>query len=317
MQGRNHLTSMVSIMTYFIFYFFVHFFNALMSITFFFIQQSVFAAAASYFNFMALLSNLIPVTTFSSRQSSVEWISDGSHLTPIVLSPVILDQCKLILLDSYVRMLFSCAIDADDFNVDAILSRKDSRDKKLEKDLQEIMTESSTSVAAREAMVDRTKSFWQRSKWAKKLHSMFSSTTDKSRASKSKKATGGKLMNTTSMSRKLASGSTVIDSKEDKIEEKRKDDFNISFFYAICRTYAIILSRWGGAGGCDIVKRIAPDSVSDSKQIIATSKPEPRVLSLLNVVCYSTPFVKTAWSLIQSDSMLSNELHSMTDSSKR
>ena len=55
-------------------------------------MSSVSAAAALYFNFTALLSDLIPVTTFSSRQSSVEWISDGSHLTPIVLSPVILER---------------------------------------------------------------------------------------------------------------------------------------------------------------------------------------------------------------------------------
>ena len=132
------------------------------------------AAAALYFNFTAFLSDLIPVTTFSSRQSSVEWISDGSHLTPIVLSPVLLDQCKLILLDSYVRSLFNCAIDVDALNVEAIITRKDSKDKKLEKDLVEILTESSTTVAAREAMVDRTKGFWQRSKWAKKLQKIVS-----------------------------------------------------------------------------------------------------------------------------------------------
>ncbi len=128
-------------------------------------------------------------------------------------------------------------------------------------------------------------------------------------------------MNTTSMSRQLASGSipTTLNSNEEQVEEKRKADFHVTFFYALTHTYATILSKWGGAGGNDIVKRIVPDSTStsESKQIVATSKPEPCILSLLNVVCFSTPFVKTAWSLIQSNSRLSNELHMMADSSKR
>ncbi len=142
--------------------------------TFLSIANYLLTAAASYFNFTAFLTDLVPVTTFSSRQSSVEWIRDGSHLTPIVLSPVILDQCKVIILDSYVRSLFNCAIDVDALNVKEIISKKDGRDKKLEKDLEEILTESSISVAAREAMVDRTKGFWQRSKWAKKLQKIVS-----------------------------------------------------------------------------------------------------------------------------------------------
>ena len=125
-------------------------------------------AAASYFNLLSVLVDLIPTSTFSSRQSSVAWLNDGAQMTPIVLTPVILDQCKLILLDSYVRTLFNCAIDMDALNVNLIMKRKDSRDEKLETDLNAILTETLTSVAAKEAKVDRSKGFLT-SKWARKL----------------------------------------------------------------------------------------------------------------------------------------------------
>ncbi len=125
-------------------------------------------AATLYFNFVGMLLDQIPLATFTSRQSSVEWIHDGTHMTPVVLPQVILDQCKILLLDSYVRSLFHCAIDVDILNVEAIIKKKDSRDLKLEKDLQAIVTESSTSLAAKEAMINRNKGILG-SKWARKL----------------------------------------------------------------------------------------------------------------------------------------------------
>ena len=93
-------------------------------------------------------------------------------MTPIVLSPVIIDQCKLILVDSHVRSLFRCAIDEDKMNIETIIKRKDKEDEKLEKDLDEVLKDSLTNVAAREAMVDRSKGFLK-SNWAKQLSSKF------------------------------------------------------------------------------------------------------------------------------------------------
>ena len=121
---------------------------------------------------MTFLIDLIPLGTFSSRQSSVEWLKDGTQSTPVILSPLIIDQCKLIYNDSYVRSLFNCAIDKDCMNVDTIINRKDKRDVTLEADLEEILTQSLTEVAAREAMVDRSKGFMH-SNWAKKLSHKF------------------------------------------------------------------------------------------------------------------------------------------------
>lgn len=128
--------------------------------------------ASFFFDFIATLVDAVPLGTFSSRDSAVEWISNSSgHHTPIVLSPVVTDQCKLLLVDSFVRNLFNCAIDDDVLGTVNILRTKNDKDLKLEKDMAEVATASATSLAANEAKVDRNKSFWKSSKWARKLSS--------------------------------------------------------------------------------------------------------------------------------------------------
>lgn len=130
-----------------------------------------FSDAAFFFDFISILVDAVPLGTFSSRESAVEWISDGDHHTPIVLSSVICDQCKLLVVDSFVRNLFNCAIDEDALGVQDVLRSKNDKDMKHEKEMSEFGTSSATSLAASEAKVDRNKSFWKSSKWARKLSS--------------------------------------------------------------------------------------------------------------------------------------------------
>ena len=104
-----------------------------------------------------------------SRESAVEWVSDGSSHTPVVLSPVIIQQCKLLLVDSFVRDLFACAVDKSSLDTDRILREKNDKDLKHEKNLAEVGGSSAASLAAKEARINRTKGFWQSSKWARKL----------------------------------------------------------------------------------------------------------------------------------------------------
>jgi hypothetical protein len=130
-----------------------------------------FPAGALFFNLLATLIDVVPLGTFSSRESAVEWISDGkSHHTPIVLSPVVIEQCKLLLVDSFVRNLFNCA-DSPTLGTEEVLRAKNDKDLKHEKDLAQVRTSSAASLAAKEARVDRSKGFWQSSKWARKLTS--------------------------------------------------------------------------------------------------------------------------------------------------
>lgn len=101
--------------------------------------------------------------------SAVEWVSVGSTSSPIVLSDVVIDQASTLLSDAYVRALFKCAINDEALDTQHVIITKSDKDKKHEQDLDELGTTSASSVAAKEAMVDRNKSFWQSSKWAKKL----------------------------------------------------------------------------------------------------------------------------------------------------
>ena len=118
---------------------------------------------------MTLLLDIVPIGALSSRESEVGWIEQGSHITPIVLSSVVREQCKLLLVDSFTRELFNIASDPNKINADAVLQKKDPRDFKLEKELDEISSQSVVSVAAKEAMVIRSTGFWKKSKWAKTL----------------------------------------------------------------------------------------------------------------------------------------------------
>lgn len=126
-------------------------------------------AAAEFFNFLATLINVAPLGTFSPRMSAVEWISIGSSSTPIVLSDVVIDQASALLSDSFVRSLFRRAMNDEALETQKVIDTKTDKDKKHEQDLEEVGFSSVASVAAKEAMIDRTRSFWQSSKWAKKL----------------------------------------------------------------------------------------------------------------------------------------------------
>jgi len=284
------------------------------------IQSINFDAATIYFNLLAVLLDLVPLGTFNSRQSSIVWIDDGSHSKPIVLPAVILDQCKLLILDSYVRTLFNCAINSDALDIDSIINKKDSKDKKLEEELLAIMTESSTSIAAKEVLADRNKSFFQ-SNWAKKLSKKITSllnSEEKEPLGKMAKGDGA-LKNTSSVSKQLASGVIDAPNRQDNTEKTIKtikQSFNVNFFFALSRTFAVIISRWGGGGGEDIVRRTGQNSKSEYNQNIATSRPESCVMSLLNVLCFSTVYVKAAWAFLQSNPKLVSDLDVLSNFKK-
>uniref|UniRef100_A0A7S4JH34 Uncharacterized protein n=1 Tax=Odontella aurita TaxID=265563 RepID=A0A7S4JH34_9STRA len=292
-----------------------------------------FNDASLYFDLLSVVIDLVPLGAFSSRQSAVEWLSlGGAHHTPIVLSSVVIDQCKTLVLDSYVRQLFKCAINDTAFNTDKILESKDEKDLKHEKDLIDVGTTSAANLAAKEAMIDRSKSFWQASKWAKKISQSMTSllSGDSSRLS-SQHATirakeGGKLLNTSSVARNLArgkEGKSAIVSMLGSQASARKDSttdsvkgFSAVLLFSLCRTYGIILARWGGNGNGDIVQG-AGKCDSEKSRGIATTQPDQHVLSLLNVLCFTTNIVPTTWAVIQSNKQVISEVSSCIDPEKR
>ena len=125
------------------------------------------------------------------------------------------------------------------------------------------------------------------------------------------------LINTTSLSHKLATG---IDATNDPtiraaMLEKNKSQsktnhgsspvfWTVEYFGAICQTYATILSRCSGA---DI----------NNLKVNSTTTTNPAIMQLLNVLCFSTKIVEVSWALIQSDAKIISDLYTVLDTSKR
>lgn len=286
--------------------------------------------AALFFNFVATLLDVVPLATLSAaRESAVEWISDGkSHLTAVVLSPVVLEQCKYILHDSFVRDLFAFAIDDEAMGTDKTLREKTDKDMKQEKDLSGTAT--AAGLAAKEARIDRSKGFWNSSKWAKNVKKgvskMLAGEDNKKELKSTSKKGLGLLVNTSSLSRKLADGSSnkrILTSQESTSSSSslKRASFDSVMYFALCRAYGIVLSRWGGGGRDDIVGRKTSEEAlrykeSQDKRSFATMTADPCTLSLLNVLSFSTPIVRTTWAQTQSNADVVKALYEVIDESR-
>jgi hypothetical protein len=270
-----------------------------------------FDFAVIFYDFAAVVLDAVPVMTFNSRESAVEWITDGKgHHTPVVISSVVLEQCKAFTLDSFVRRLFQCAIDKDYFETDKVLSSKTEEDVQLEKDLSKSAGASTVSLAANEANIDRSKSFWSSSRWARRLTKNVANllTNEGREKQKEGKAKSG-LINNSTMSAKLARGKADAPDPSVVDVATKRADFQPSLLYSLCRFYAIFLARWGGGGGSDTTGSSSRDTLQDS----ATSKPEAFTMSLLNVLCFATPIVRVSWGILQSDSHFKSSIARLSD----
>jgi hypothetical protein len=282
-----------------------------------------FSATTRLFKFIATLVDAVPLGTFLSRESVVEWISDGKgHHSPVILSPIVMEQCKLLLVDAFVRKLFTCAIDEQALNTEHVLLAKNEKDLKHEADLQEA-GQSAATLAAKEARVDRSRGFWNSSAWARKVtkgvSKMLSGETDSKPASSISSA--GQLINTSSVSKTLAeSGGKGAASSSSSLKVSRVS-YTPDLLIVLCRVYGIVLARMGGGGKEDIVKRSGDGSLAkrDEKGVkkeMATGTADPCTQTLLNVVCFSTPLIQALWGLIQSDSGIVSDLYAIIDPNK-
>lgn len=270
-----------------------------------------FDFAVIFYDFVAVVLDAVPVMTFHSRESAVEWISDGKgHHTPVVISSVVLEQCRAFTMDSFVRRLFHCAIGTDYFETDKVLSTKTEEDVQLESDLSKAAGSSSVSLAANEAKIDRTKSFWSSSRWARRLTKNVANLLTSEGREKQKEGEGQSgLINSSTVSAKLARGEA--DAPDPSIVDvvAKRADFQPSLLYSLCRFYAIFLARWGGGGGSDTTGSSSRDTLQDS----ATSKPEAFTMSLLNVLSFATPIVRVSWGILQSDGHLKSSVARLSD----
>lgn len=274
-----------------------------------------FAASTAFYQFIATLVDAVPLATFSSRESVVEWISDGKgHHSPVVLSSVVMEQCKSLLLDSGVRKLMDCAIDNDALKTEAILMQKNEKDIKQENALRD-SGGNAAALAAQEAKIDRSKGFFNSAGWAKRIKGGMSKlmSTDGSGS----KHADSKLIDASAVSRKLAQGQALA--RPTTPEKIIRNGYSTALFKTLCQLYGIILARWGGDGGRDCVRNGGPLLRNDrngAKQEIASSSADPCTQSLLNTLIFSTDIIRASWALMQSDSDVVANIYTIIDPHK-
>lgn len=273
-----------------------------------------FDFAVIYFDLVAMLLDSVPLSTLFSRESSVEWITDGKgHHTPVVISSVVLDQCKALTVDSYVRRLFHCAIDVEYFETEKILATKTDEDRKLENDMFEVSGASNAALAAKEARVDRNKPFWASSKWARRMTKNVTNLLSGDGREKPKDGPGRSgLINSSSVSAKLARGEVKASDPAAVEAVTRRADFHPGLLLSLCRAYSVILARWGGGGGTDITGT----SRDESLEKVATKATEAVAMSLLTVLAFSTPLLRVSWGLMQSDAKIKQSVARLTDADR-
>ena len=269
-----------------------------------------FGFASMYYNFLAKLLDSVPLMTFHSRESAVEWISDGKgHHTPVVLSQVVLDQCRAVTVDSFVRRIFKCAIDMEYFRTNAVLWEKTDEDRKLEKDLSEASGASNTALAAKEARTDRNKPFWSSSKWAKRLTKNVTGLFKES----AREVESSSLVNSSIVSAQLAKGEIKASDASAEAVAHRRIDFDSTLLFSVCRMYAVILARWGGGGGSDITGNHRDNSALCA---VAVTQAEGITMSILNALCFSTPVLRVTWSVIQGDKRIKQSIDKLVYADK-
>lgn len=288
-----------------------------------------FAAATTFYQFIATLVDAVPLATLTSRESVVEWISDGKgHHSPVVLSSIVMEQCKYLLVDGFVRKLFDCAIDSTALSTESILQQKNDKDLKQEAALREAGM-SAASLAAKEARVDRSKGFWNSSAWAKRLKGgvskLLTTTNNNGNTTGGAKQNGdGGLIDASSVSRQLAKGEGKTMDRPPELSSSSPSKatrigYTSALLKALCRLYGIVLARWGGRGGTNVIRNSGPLVRKDSKgakQEIAMTSADPCTQTLLNNFIFSTSIIETSWALIQSDPQVIADVYCIIDPSK-
>lgn len=229
----------------------------------------------AWYTCIASLVQIVPYETYSG-QSSVMWVEQDGKRKPIVLQRVILDQCKLLLVDALVRRV----IQYDAFDETTLL-HKNAEDLKDEQTLQ------GTNAAALAAKEAKATNKWHTSAFAKRLsHGV------------------NRLL------RKPEPKSVLCDTSKDAKRQAKgesnqfsSNNNSLGLILLIAKVYAIIVSRWSGDGSVDVMR--------NNK---AKAAQEQSVKSLLNVLGFSTKFLSISWSMIQSDlSEQIKAIHSRSD----
>ena len=293
------------------------------------------STATLYSNVSTLLLDAVPLATFSSQESAVIWISGGSsahrdndhndpnspmsssganHYTPVILSPVVLDQCKSLLVDSLVRRMFLSALNTTALQTDAAIKAMNDKDREMAQDLAGAAVGTlllAASLATKEARNDRHgAAFWNSCKWARELtkrvahllsttndHGGGGTTATKSSSSKNWPCRASQpraVVCSTRLVFHVAWRREMAQRWHQKnrplvVHRSRRGPYTPQLFYALCGLFSVVLARWGGGGRDNIEGAKFSAQSEKAAKDEASDKPEAFTRALLNMLCFSRP----------------------------
>jgi ubiquitin-protein ligase E3 C len=250
----------------------------------------------------------VPYETFAGS-SAVMWVDrktqqpktsgaapSSNQKVAIVLNRVIVDQCKLLLVETHVRQVLQPYDEYDELT----LSQKNAQDLQEEQALaKQGYTAAALAAKDAKATTNALAAKWQSSGFAQRLSTGIGKLLSGQQQRKNNDNGSARddviqLPNTSDNAKQLAKG-PVNSTASSSPSTSSGSSCAREVFLAVVRTYAVIVSRWSGDGSIDILK----NNNNGGK----TTKPqsEPAVKSLMNVIGFSTKFLPMAWTLLQTD----------------
>jgi len=122
------------------------------------------------------------------------------------------------------------------------------------------------------------------------------------------------LIDASEVSRQLAMGRLKVDHKDKtSVEKKVGNLYTISLLVALCRSYGIILARWGGGGTFDYIVTSKSTGENGNKNAIrATNQVQTCAQSLLNTIAFSTHIIRSIWGIIQLDKRIMHQIQNLS-----
>jgi ubiquitin-protein ligase E3 C len=245
---------------------------------------------------LSLLLSEIPLSILTSKTCTY-WLKDGIESKAVVIPSAVGDMAKTIFNDGFTKRLCSDRF-VSATEVESMLAVRTKQDEEHATAAAKV---TARSIAEESSKIVRKASLTTSiSSWASKLFTGFSSKSSSSSSSgrERKKSGAGMLVNTSDISRQIANGTasapaapaTAAAADDDKKTSKRS--VTLSSLVPMARLVAVLLTRYGGIGWYNILTNsaVACPNGSDVGKMM-----EPRLMSVLNYLCYVNNGVRTLW----------------------
>ncbi|GMH84886.1 hypothetical protein TL16_g10057 [Triparma laevis f. inornata] len=204
----------------------------------------------------------VDFNVFEEGSKAVEWIQSGNSSRAIIIDSEVRQKCLELLSSRSIRILIKRFCDvSDNEEIERILEGKNEEDK-LDEQWKKGWTGSAEEMAAREAREGTRRKSWFSSSssgekggssWAEKLKTgLFGK-------KKTKTKTEPQLINTSDVSRGLATGQTPsvpLKQQSSLNYDTPKKPYNPSSLKPLIPLLTILISRWSGSGSYDRLRNL-------------------------------------------------------------